>query len=387
MLHSIFILTIFFLTLVTVFPYKAIFATSFGKTTVFNSDKTFWGWEGNGYILLWWKPLGKEVLYQVVRRSLEDGTIVILNKNPISTTSFVESSSELKGDYEFYLRVLDTSGKLLHETSSIVITDINHYTDDNSFSLFHFAKEVKEHIISDQEFRNNASMTLKDIEDFFHTRNSFLSDFETEDHLGYRKTASEIIFNASNKYSINPQVILTTLQKEQGLISTPLGEATQYQLDWSMGYALGNEEYRGFGKQIEGAAWQFDKYYKDLDTKGETVSGWKVNVPKETEDCVIITPANMATAGLYTYTPFAGKNWGGCTSFGGNFLFWDLFYNVYRFDAGPKGDFETVEDIGCSIALSPHPTHLVTIILLLSIMLVPILRRFARRMFFYRFFK
>jgi hypothetical protein len=85
-----------------------------------------------------------------------------------------------------------------------------------------------------------------------------------------------------------------------------------------------------------------------------------VFIAKETEDCLIITPMNMATAALYTYTPLAGAGWGGCTPFGGNFLYWDLFYNRYSFDAGPEGDFEVTEpedSVGCTVGYNNNPLN------------------------------
>jgi hypothetical protein len=51
------------------------------------------------------------------------------------------------------------------------------------------------------------------------------------------QSASTIIFNAASTKSINPTVILTTLQKEQGLITASSSSPNyQQRLNWAMGY-------------------------------------------------------------------------------------------------------------------------------------------------------
>jgi Mg-chelatase subunit ChlD len=42
-----------------------------------------------------------------------------------------------------------------------------------------------------------------------------------------------------------------------------------------------------------------------------SASGWQVGVAKLTQDGVNVTPANRAVAGQFTYTPYAGVQWGG----------------------------------------------------------------------------
>ena len=324
------------------------------QNTVFNDQKDLWAWKGSNYLSVMWEPLDSSEEYDIYRRSYQEEILLKLNDEPVSNNRFIDHTEGLSGDYEYFVRAYSEDGILLYEYGPLLITDIQGFVYDDRLSSQNTVsiQEIREHITSDMEFRNNLSMSLSNIENFLETANSFLAHHETEDAYGINRPAAEIIYNAANDHEINPQSILTTLQKEQGLISTLPGQATQYQLDWAMGYAVGNENYKGFGKQVDRAAWQFDKYYRDMNSEGLTVSGWGVLIPKETEDCLIVTPFNMATAALYTYTPLAGISWGGCKPFGGNFLYWDLFYNIYRFDAGPEGDYEpgtSGDTIGCAV--------------------------------------
>ena len=122
-------------------------------------------------------------------------------------------------------------------------------------------------------------------------------------------SASQIIFNAAQKYGINPQVLIVTLQKEQGLITDTWPAAWQYQS--AMGYGCPDfkpcaSSYSGFSAQIENAAWQFRDYANNPDSynfKGGTTRYVQYN---PTAGCggtnVAIT--NQATANLYNYTPY-----------------------------------------------------------------------------------
>jgi uncharacterized delta-60 repeat protein len=189
----------------------------------------------------------------------------------------------------------------------------------------------KDDIISDVEYRDYQSLSLAEIQSFLENWNSYLATYQTTDYWGVQRSAAEIIYNAAQNNQINPEVILTTLQKEQTLITTS-GQPTSGQLDWAMGYAVGNDNYRGFGKQVEAAAWQFDHYWTAyLDLGNPTPSGWGVGITKVTDDDVSVTPENKATAAFYTYTPYAGYQWGGNDpAWGGNYLFW-IYYDQFGF--------------------------------------------------------
>lgn len=156
-------------------------------------------------------------------------------------------------------------------------------------------------IISDEDFRDYDSLSLDEIQDFLQDYKSPLAQMSFPDYLGVNKRASEIIWQACQESKISPKVILTTLQKEQSLIENIF--ATQTQLDRAMGYrcfdnALCNPKSLGFGKQVDGAAWQFDQYYK-------TPSSWSYKVGQSylLDSLYAITIENQATANLYNYTP------------------------------------------------------------------------------------
>ena len=79
---------------------------------------------------------------------------------------------------------------------------------------------------------------------------------DPQPNLGRLRTAAELVWDAAQKTGINPQVILVTLQKEQGLITnTPSN--LQRALDRSLGFACPDsggcdESFAGFYSQLFG---------------------------------------------------------------------------------------------------------------------------------------
>jgi len=165
-------------------------------------------------------------------------------------------------------------------------------------------------IISDSELQNYQNWNTTDVQKFLDSRGSYLRNYEATDIDGTQKLASNIIYDAAERYQINPKYILVTLQKEQSLITddTP----TQKQLDWATGYGVCDScsmndpkllKYKGFAQQVDNAAGIMRWYYNNSD-RGYIK---KKDTPT-TIDNQEITPLSWATAFLYTYTPHLHGN-------------------------------------------------------------------------------
>ncbi|MFA6466494.1 MAG: hypothetical protein WCV71_01385 [Patescibacteria group bacterium] len=207
-------------------------------------------------------------------------------------------------------------------------------------------------IISDSDAENYQSMTVSEIRDFLRSKNSYLKDYEysgnnpspaevsTDPEVKYIKTrtAAEVIYNAAQEAKINPQFLLTLLQKEQGLIEAT--SASERAIDFAMGYYCYdgnycNIKYKGFGKQVRGAALQFRWYIDNIHSYN-----WQPNKPACADDptvdlpCTekgtVVTPANKITAAMYIYTPHLH----------GNKLFFTL-WNKYGFGGLTDNDDDT----------------------------------------------
>jgi len=206
-------------------------------------------------------------------------------------------------------------------------------------------------IIDDAVFYNKDAMTVTQIQSFL---NSKVPVCETDTRpypeakapclKNYRETtkaksadaycngysvvnqsAAEIIYGVAQSCGVNPQVIIVTLQKEQGLVTDvwprdgwlawncqPGNGCVNFQYRSAMGYgcpdtAACDSAYYGFFNQVYNAARQF-KRYRALPTSYNFVAGRYNNIPwhPDTASCGYssVYIENQATAGLYNYTPY-----------------------------------------------------------------------------------
>ncbi len=182
-------------------------------------------------------------------------------------------------------------------------------------------------IITDQELSDKDSLSRAAIQTFLERKNSVLSQYEQEIE-GVNKKASEIIWEVGQKYSINPKFLLTTLEKEQGLISK--SNATEKAIDWATGYSCFggtcNERHKGFYNQVLAAAATQDIYRQRA---GQF--SFRVGQTTKTVDGYNVTPLNQATANLYIYTPYVGHapELGINFQFGANKLFWRIWHRYF----------------------------------------------------------
>ncbi|WJL95079.1 cell wall-binding repeat-containing protein [Microbacterium sp. ET2] len=156
---------------------------------------------------------------------------------------------------------------------------------------------------------------------------------------GARERASRIIYKVAQACGINPQVILVTLQKEQGLVTHVWPSEWRYTAAMGQGCpdtAACDSRYYGFFNQVYGAAWQLKRYANPPGTSqyftwyapGKT---WNI-LYNPNRDCgsSSVRVENQATSNLYYYTPYqpnaaalrAGYGTGdGCSAYGNRNFF------------------------------------------------------------------
>ncbi|MBI4438053.1 hypothetical protein HY631_03840 [Candidatus Uhrbacteria bacterium] len=168
-------------------------------------------------------------------------------------------------------------------------------------------------LLSDADLFDADSMTLTDVSRFL-TRGG-LSAYSDTDIDGARRTAAQIVWNASQEFSLSPKFLLTLLQREQSLVEDPT--PSEDQLAWAMGYAVCDDcsksdpriqKFKGFAAQVHYAAERIrESYLADLERRGYTETGVGPGI-EITIDNTTVTPVNFATASLYTYTPHLHGN-------------------------------------------------------------------------------
>ncbi|MBP6917277.1 hypothetical protein KBB76_03750, partial [Candidatus Saccharibacteria bacterium] len=194
-------------------------------------------------------------------------------------------------------------------------------------------------------------------------------------------SAAQIVWNAAQTYSINPQVLLVLLQKEQSLVTDNWPWLLQYQK--ATGYlcpdtAPCDPAKAGFFHQIDGAAWQLRHDFDGIDSSGYWSpygKGWNNIRYSPNADCGTksVYIENQATAVLYKYTPYtpnqaALNNLYGsgdsCSAYG-NRNFWRIFNDWFGNPTGPRKGY--VASVGSgSISTSAYTTsdgiqHVITL--------------------------
>ncbi|PFG31899.1 LGFP repeat-containing protein [Paramicrobacterium agarici] len=225
------------------------------------------------------------------------------------------------------------------------------------------------HIIDDEVFYDSTTMTESQIRSFINSKvPACTSGYTCLDEYkenttgrsadsyckaiagGKNEDAARIIYKVSRACDINPQVILVTLQKEQGLLTHHWPSEWRYTIAMGFGCPDGadcNSKYFGFQNQLYLGARQF-QIYRAWPNSFNYVAGktnsikWHPNSSCGTSRVYI---ENQATAGLYNYTPYrpnqaalnAGYGTGdSCSSYGNRnfFLYFnDWFGSTY---AGPS---------------------------------------------------
>jgi hypothetical protein len=224
-------------------------------------------------------------------------------------------------------------------------------------------------IIDDGVFTNAGTMNTGAIQDFLNSKISSCdtngtqpaSDFGRPDltHAQYAaskgwssppyaclkdyseggRSAAQIIYDTAQQYTINPQVLIVLLQKEQGLVTDTWPLSSQYKTATGYGCpdtAACDSTYFGFTNQI---TWAGKMYRAILNQSSTWYSPYVVGSnyiqwnPNASCGGSTVNIQNLSTAALYDYTPYqpnqaalnAGYGAGDSCSSNGNRNFYAYF--------------------------------------------------------------
>jgi hypothetical protein len=223
-------------------------------------------------------------------------------------------------------------------------------------------------IIDDSVFFNKDAMSVNDIQNFIYSKSGNCDTNHATGNSSYQppwtclyqyrentdnhannignpganpagsKSASQIIYDAAQEFSISPKVLLVLLQKEQSLLTDNWPYPSQYRGATGMGCpdtAACDSQYYGFYNQVRGAARQY-RLYANNPNNYNYKAGRNNNIgynPNAGCGYQTVYIQNQATAGLYNYTPYVPNaaalnnlygTGDGCSAYG-NRNFWRLF--------------------------------------------------------------
>lgn len=206
-------------------------------------------------------------------------------------------------------------------------------------------------VIPYETWRGASSLSAADIQAFLDTQTGPLKSLVTTDYVDAatgspwvagmpKKSAAQIIFEAAQRWNLNPKVVIATLQKEQSLITVSNSDnARRYRK--AMGAGVYDKDgdgdvdnqYPGFGSQVWNGARLLSTYeirfawypgkvkavtaYKYVEAT-KTVDGRVVTYDKRVSYTKYIVPKNASTFALYTYTPYYPQK-----------LVWDIYTRYF----------------------------------------------------------
>jgi len=309
---------------------------------------------GDG-IDLWWAPDEKATEYIVFRALSIDGPWEELGRLPGHRPNGFDFTPDARvRDLCYRVEAVDASGRVIHRYEPICVPKfveeqqslhhersptiagvpkpgrIGPAAPQNSFRFASLSLQattqnppINELCLSDCQFTNFRAMSLDQIRAFLKDKGSFLQS-RIKDVDGVEIDPAQELFNAAQTSQISLQVLLTTLEKEQGAVTAKVRLKDQ-RLRLIMGFDPEHKVVPLAGKsireQIRDAAAQFRRDFDRLSRGEPTAGGWQVGVAKLTDDNIIVTPTTKTAAVLYSFTPVVGAQWGGKTLFGGNSRF------------------------------------------------------------------
>lgn len=237
-------------------------------------------------------------------------------------------------------------------------------------------------IIEDSVFTNSVSMTPAQIQSFLNAKVPNCDTWGTQpsefgggtrrqwaEARGYSPpytclkdfsenglSAAQIIYNVSQQYQINPQVLIVLLQKEQGLVTDTWPTSNQYRSATGYGCpdtAPCNSLYYGLTNQISWSAKMFrailnnsPNWYTPYNL-GNNFIRWSPNSSCGGSNVYI---ENRSTQALYNYTPYqpnasalnAGYGTGDACGAYGNRNFYLYFRDWFGYNSGPAA-FKTAD--------------------------------------------
>lgn len=158
---------------------------------------------------------------------------------------------------------------------------------------------------------NDGSACLKNAT--FNTPNRPVTKFCANAYTGRNgESAAAVIANSAKACGVNAQVLLTILQKEQGLITTT--DPTRRKYDQATGFGCPdfqecNPDYEGFVHQVYSAASQLQRYRLEPNSFTYRVGGTFQVAFNPNSSCgtAQVTIKSAATAALYNYTPYVAN--------------------------------------------------------------------------------
>lgn len=184
-------------------------------------------------------------------------------------------------------------------------------SSDDAESALSERYDVNE-LMQDDEMRGGTKLSVARIQAFLETKGSYLARYSEGG-----RTAATIIADSCKRANISPVYMLARIQTESSLVSSGSSRSLRAATGCACpDNAACDRRSAGFTQQVECAADLHASYFDEMARDGVTRAEWGVGKKMRTLDPCSVTPRTMATAVLYTYTPWVGPRGKQCSSRG-----------------------------------------------------------------------
>jgi hypothetical protein len=162
-------------------------------------------------------------------------------------------------------------------------------------------------------------------------------------------SAARAITLTATTYQLNPLLFLVRAEMDQALLSLATYPVPAARVEYAFGCGCDvtpsqttpnptcDPSLAGFDKQVDCLARTMRSYLDGVcGATGTTAGGWAQGTMTTTNDGVVVTPANQATAALYQYTPLVLQGFAG-----GNWFFWNIYQEYAQFIGYPGATLST----------------------------------------------
>lgn len=304
--------------------------------TVLNADKDFWALNmgGDGVAFNFADVPSNATELKISRSNSASGPWTVVVDVPYSDDlpqPLLDAIDGTQADYYYQLQALSVAGGVLKTWVTLFVPHF-HVASQGSAQLSTAAlAEVRERpaspyemtprfstlaaippgvnpivntaFITDAIFEDAQAMTAYQVRDLFEEKGSYLATNTIDDTIndtdGVAFSPAKTIAQLASTYMINPQLILVSLQKESQLVTSPTLPKKPKD-GWMGAKGCSSQTIRG---QLDCGISRFRTYLMELDSNGQTISGWKVGVAKTTSDKIPVTPINRAVCcAIYLHT-------------------------------------------------------------------------------------
>jgi len=308
-----------------------------------NDDGDLWADQEADYVALHWDPEAAATEYIVLRSDAIGGPWAEICRRPADRACAVDLDTEARLRARYYRVQALLAGRITRQYVSVYVAPTAPLRTSPWPPLSALERSAAEPpynvmCLADDDLVDGHRMSEGEVRSFIRSQSgSFLNTDRLRDVTGDIVDPAEVIAIACATHDINPQVLLTLLQRESQVWTTPLVLSDRYLrhiLNYDPQGLTITEGQRSFVEEVFDTARNLRRNYDRITILGiPTIGNWFPGKPHPSTDNppLTVTPSNTAVAVLFQFDTEVGAGWGGQKGVAGNAAFCSI-WRKYGFE-------------------------------------------------------